>query len=351
MTDSLDLAEAIAMIRQSAEGIANKTDLGRVRSLRHVLPGFDRTVWNHMCEMGWPALRMPEHAGGVGLPMPAYCSLAHELGQALLPEPLIGGVLAAAHLSDRALAQQVSGEALFLPAWQCARDCATPDGQLEFAAGRLSGHWRYVGMAAGADGFVVLGQARAYLVAANAAGLSMLPHATQDGGHYADLTLHQTPALDLGPLVPGALAEATLATAAYLLGIIDGAIERTAEHLRTRIQFGKPIGSFQALQHRMVDLQMEAELTRASIDDAALRYSTAPDTPAAEAAVSRAKARASTAALLVTRQAIQLHGGIGFTDEHDISLFLRKAMVVAPQFGSTALHRARFAQIQPFERN
>jgi alkylation response protein AidB-like acyl-CoA dehydrogenase len=114
-----------------------------------------------------------------------------------------------------------------------------------------------------------------------------------------------------------------------------------------RIQFGKPLASFQVLQHRCVDLKLQLELTRASVEDAAVRWDRQGRTTDSDAAISRAKVRSANAVMVVTRQAIQLHGGIGFTDEHDIGLYLRKAMVVAPQFGSAPLHRGLFATASP----
>ncbi len=351
MTAQIDMAEAIAMIRQSAAGLADRRDLSRVRRLRYTLPGFDRDVWREICGLGWPALRLSEAHGGVGLSMAAYCALAQELGAALVPEPLIGAVLTAALLQGEALERHLSGQALILPAWQNERDACAPGEGLRFADGRLSGTLRYVALAQGADGFLVLGPGTAWLVAASAPGVSLSLDETQDGGHQGTLTLEGVAATPIAAATAGPFAEACLATSAYLLGMIDAAIERTADYLRVRVQFGKVIGSFQTLQHRMVDLKLEAELTRASVEDAAARWDQTPGSRGSLAAVSRAKVRAAATAALVTRQAIQLHGGIGYTDEHDISLFLRKAMVVIPQYGSAALHRERFAQLQPFQRD
>src|SRR4249920_3416177 len=99
MNASLDIA-SIEMIRQSAAGIANHRDLGHVRGLRYARPGFDRAVWGDMCELGWPALRIAEERGGVGLGLSAYCALAQELGAGLVPEPLIGATLSACLLDD-----------------------------------------------------------------------------------------------------------------------------------------------------------------------------------------------------------------------------------------------------------
>jgi alkylation response protein AidB-like acyl-CoA dehydrogenase len=344
MTDiaSMDL------IRRSAEGVADRGDLRRIRGLRYTLPGFDRALWNSICELGWPALRVPEERGGVGLGVSAYCALAQQLGAALVPEPVIGAILSASLLDDEALGNHLAGRALVLPMWQDSRDAAGPATGLRFAGGKLYGRKYYVPMAAGADAFLAIGPTEAWLVDASSAGVRVDILETQDGGHFGTVTLEGAHGRPIAAAAAApALAEACLATSAYLLGIIDAALERTLEYLRTRVQFGTVIGSFQALQHRAVELKLQAELTRASVDEAAARWDREPATPVGYAGVSRAKVRASTAAMLVTRQAIQLHGGIAFTDEHDIGLFLRKAMVIAPQFGSAALHRAHFAQLLP----
>jgi alkylation response protein AidB-like acyl-CoA dehydrogenase len=201
-------------------------------------------------------------------------------------------------------------------------------------------------MAAGADAFLVATADGLALVARDAPGVTLSTETTQDGGNFGTLTLQDAPGMPVaGDLAP-ALEEAALATAAYLLGVMDRAFAITLDYLKTRQQFGRPIGAFQALQHRAADLRIQIALTRASVEAAAATLDGAP--PALrQAAVSRAKARAAEAAMLVTRQCIQLHGGIGYTDEYDIGLFLRKAMVHANLHGSASLHRARFAAVAP----
>jgi alkylation response protein AidB-like acyl-CoA dehydrogenase len=344
---SSDLTEAIALIRNSAEGIAVRRDLSRVRRLRFTHPGFDRAIWNQMCALGWPAMLLPEDLGGAGLGLVAYCALMQELGAALVPEPLVQAMLCSAYLRGEALARHLSGEMLVLPAWQIARDTLEPEEGVHLRDGKLYGRKTHVQGAAGADAILAITPRDAWLVSGSDPALRIETAQTQDGCHVGlvvfDGAACEGYAADPSP----AFAEASLATAAYLLGLIEESLERTVDYLRMRTQFGKPIGSFQALQHRAVDLKLQVELTRASIDEAAHRWDREPGKLASYAAISRAKARASNAAMLVTQHAIQLHGGIGFTDEHDIGLFLRKAMVIAPQFGSAALHAARFAQYQP----
>ncbi len=347
MNGSPEIAEAIEMIRESAAGIADKRDLGRIRALRYTKAGFDRSVWQDMCDMGWPALRVDEARGGVGLGLTAYCALAECLGAALAPEPLINAALCASLLDGEPLADLLSGKSLILAAWQNGRDAIEPLKDIRFVDGKISGSKAYVPMALGADAFLVIDPSRAWLVAANAPGVTLKSVELQDGGHVATVTLDGVAATEFSVDPAPALAEACLATSAYLLGMIDAALERTVDYLNTRVQFGKVIGSFQALQHRAVDLRLQLELTRASVEDAAWRWEESPATPDAYAAISRAKARATASCALVTRQAIQLHGGIGYTDEHDISLFLRKSMATGPQYGSQTAHSRRFAQLLP----
>lgn len=345
---SEDILASIEMIRDSARGIASH-DLGRIRKLRFTSPGFDRMIWAEMCSLGWLALRLPEDRGGVGLGLLAYAALAEEAGRALLPEPLIPAILASGLLDGDALDRHVSGERVVVPAWLDGRDALEPAHPLDIRDGRLFARKFHVPMASGADDFLVIGATGAALVAADAPGVKVTLHQTQDGGHVADIRLDGVACRALAGDPRPALAEATLATAAYLLGVMDGALEITLAYLRQRVQFGKTLSQFQALQHMAVDARLEIELSRASIGQAALQWDTEGASSAALAAISRAKARASAAARKVTRDCIQLHGGIGFTDEHDIGLFLRKAMVEAPRFGGPALHRARFGQLKPIE--
>ena len=345
MSDSLEMSDAIEMIRKSSEGIANRRDLKRIRQLRYTTRGFDLATWRSMCGLGWTSIRLSEERGGIGLGMSAYCALTEELGAALVPEPLISAVLSAALLDDAALSDHVIGNSLALPAWQDSRDAAVPTNGLRVDGDRLYGCKRYVQLAAGADSFLAIESNQCWVIPASDPSIDVEISQTQDGGHVATLRFDGTRARRIEVDAKPVFAEACLATSAYLLGICEAALERSIDYLKMRVQFGKSLSHFQALQHRCVELKLQAELTRASVLDAAQRWDRAPGVAESYAAISRSKARATTASLLVTRQAIQLHGGIGFTDEHDIGLYLRKAMVVAPQFGGAAFHRARFADL------
>ena len=126
---------------------------------------------------------------------------------------------------------------------------------------------------------------------------------------------------------------------------MERALEMSLDYLRTRVQFGKPIGSFQALQHRAVDLYIQQELSSAVLDEALAFLDSGPDARARAAAASRVKARCSDAALRITREAIQLHGAIGFTDEYDAGLYLKRALTLAAWLGGAAWHRRRYARL------
>jgi alkylation response protein AidB-like acyl-CoA dehydrogenase len=349
MSAAEDPAENIRLLRESAAAIVPPGDLKRIRALRFQDPGFDRAVWSDMCDMGWAALRLAEAHGGSGLGVQEYCALAEELGRGLVPEPFVSAVTAASVLRGDALADAISGRRVILPAWQERAGTLMTGDDTTIDGGRVSGRKLFIHQAAGADAFVVSGRNGLALVARDAPGVSLAIERTQDGGNFGTLTLDNAPCTALSGDLPAAIEEAALATGAYLLGVMDRAFVITLDYMKTRVQFGRPIGSFQALQHRAADLKIQVALTRASIEDAAATLDSSRNPALRQAAVSRAKTRASDAAMLVTRQCIQLHGGIGYTDEADVGLFLRKAMVLANLFGSANLHRSRYAEVAPDE--
>ena len=342
-------ADDLRMIRESAAGIAPRTsDLKRIRSLRFTEPGFDRTVWREMCEMGWLGLLVPEDQGGSGLGVQEFCALTEELGAALIPEPLIAAAMAAQLLPSGMLPDAMSGERIVLPAWQekpLSIDLAA--GGTVFAGGHVTGRKVFIPMAAGADAFLVTVPGGLALVERGAPGVHLAWQTTQDGGNAGALTLDNAPAVWIDGDASEALETACMATSAYLLGLMDRVFGITMDYLKTREQFGRKIGSFQALQHRSADLKIQVSLARATVNAAARVQDESTDAAVRKAAVSRAKARASDAASIVTRGCIQLHGGIGYTDAADPGLFLRKTMVLSPAYGSAALHRARYRDFAP----
>ncbi len=339
-------SETLRQIRDSAAALAPRADLRRVRALRFTDPGFDPAVLRAMGDAGWIGLRVPEADGGTGLGMAELCALLEECGAALVPEPLLACATAARLLPEPAL---LAGTRVVVAAWQERLDVLDAAPEARIHGGAVTGRKLFVPCAAAADAFVVTTRDGLALVERAAPGVTLDSVRLQDGGSAATVDFAGSPATAVPGTAADALEEAALGTAALLLGVMGQAFALTLDYLRTRQQFGKPIGSFQALQHRAADLKLQLELTRASVEAAAATLDSDAPMHARQAAVSRAKARASAAAMLVTRQAIQLHGGIGYTDEYDVGLFLRRAMVLSNAFGSAAAHRARWARLVPDE--
>ena len=142
-----------------------------------------------------------------------------------------------------------------------------------------------------------------------------------------------------------ALDHATAIASAELYGVMSRALDMSVDYMKTRTQFGRPIGSFQALQHRAVDLYIQRELASAVLEQGLRELDRAPPSHVRAATASRMKARCSDAALRITREAIQIHGAIGFTDEYDAGLYLKRALVLAAWLGNGATHRRRYAAL------
>ena len=328
-------AENLRMISESAAGLL-QGDRRRARALRFSDPGFEHAKWAALAEMGWLMLRLPQADDGLGMGLSELCVIARQTGRELVPEPVVMAALIAPALPLAARDDLLACRRILLPAF------AQPSDPLPVLRdGRVSGRVRGIPMAAGADGFLVQTGSGAALVDSGAAGMGIRLDPCHDGSKLGSLTLTDTPAETVATDMIRLREEAMLALAAELLGVAETAFDLTLAYLKERRQFDKPIGAFQALQHSMVDLFMELSLMRATVGQAATRLDDGATGDSAAAAVSVAKARCTEGASRITRAAIQLHGGIGYTDEADIGLYLRKAMVLGGLLGGEAFHRAR----------
>lgn len=345
MSDVLeDRQEAARLIRDSAGAVTGSGDLTRIRALRWGQPGFDRGTWEQMAGLGWLGLLLPEARGGSGLGLAEVCGLAEALGAALVPEPLIPCAAIVPLLPDGVLERVLSGAAIALPAWREAGDTLDDAPQARLVDGRVSGTKHAVAFAGAADLFLVTVAGGLALVPATAAGVSVETMATQDGGSLGRVVFDGAEAIPVDGSFDAAFDAGALLTAAYLFGAAERTFAITLDYLRLRKQFGRFIGSFQALQHRAVDLKIQLELCRSVLFDCTVSFD-AGSSAQRRMAASRAKARCAAAAMLVAREAIQFHGAIGITDEHDIGLFARKILSQSGQFGSAAAHRRRFLSL------
>jgi len=370
-----DRADDRRMLAESVDDFARRaTDVARVRKWRGVEPGFDRGLWRELAGMGWTGLLIPERCGGMALGFGEMAQVCRGLARVLTPEPVLTCAVLAARalvhaqndkLGAELLAGIASGELIAALAWQeatgdlgsrsCAMRAETSGGQI-----KLSGEKRFVAGAAGADGFIVSatsgsGAVLAW-VPANAAGLKIALEPLVDGRYTATIALDGVALPEANVLARGEIAQAALTRAideatamasAELLGVMSRAFEMTMDYLRTRVQFGRAIGSFQALQHRSVDLYIQEQLSTVVLDDAVEALDERPNETSTAAAVSRAKARCTDAASLITRQAIQMHGGIGFTEDADVGLYVKRALILSTFLGNSAYHRRRYLRLAP----
>ena len=333
----------------------------------------DRELWRRMAGQGWLALRLPQALGGSELEPVHAAIIMEQFGLKVVPEPL-----AACAMMPAVLLRQLPCHARWQPvveglvdgshiatlAWQEDIRMLAPSTAAMQAEPRAGGGWRLTGRKLGvicaslADSLLVtarLGDELAlWRVASGSAGLVLAESRTSDGGTVAvadfngvhvpeDALLARGPAL--AQALEAAIGEAVLLGACQLLGIASGALELTLHYLRTRTQFGKPIGSFQALQHASVDVALQQALARAACRNALRQHAETPHSPATRAAISAAKARASDAALLAGRFGVQAHGAIGFAAEAAIGAYLKAALRGAALLGNGSHHRRQYAEL------
>jgi alkylation response protein AidB-like acyl-CoA dehydrogenase len=363
-------ADSIQAFRDSARDLLGRADqLKRLRRLRAASPGFERAVWQEIAAAGWLAILVPEEQGGLGLGLREVAAIAEEVGRCLMPEPFVGaGVQSVAALCKapeselrKVLVEDVaSGRTIAGVAWQ------EQPGQLEpaqiaakaTAQGEqilIDGKKQFVVPGSGADGWIVYareaGNPGLFWVPAGLPGIELTEARRIDGTALSALNFVKVAIPLANRLASGDAARAAvdyandaarIAQGAELLGVARRALEITLEHLKTRVQFGKPIGSFQALQHRMVEMVISYEQARSMACLACVKADTAG--PAERRRViSAAKIKVADACRHVSQEAVQMHGGMGMTDELKVSHTFRRLTMIGQTFGDAEHHLERFA--------
>jgi alkylation response protein AidB-like acyl-CoA dehydrogenase len=322
-------------------------------------------LWARLAELGWTGLLVPEADGGLGGSVVDLVVVLEEAGRALLPGPFFSTVTAGAAL--------IAGAA---PEVRAALLSRLVDGRLKLALALAGADGQFdpaaITLPARRDGRgVVLDGEKHFVLDAHVADLLVIAARTGDGPTLCcverdapGVAVTQLPTVDMsrrvcrvglegvrvgaerllaapgaaGPVLRRALEVGIVGLCAEMVGTAQQALERTVAYVKERTQFGRPVGSFQAVKHRCVDMLVAVESARSLVYYAA--WAVAEDAPEARQAVAMAKAFCSEAIVRVTSDAIQLHGGIGFTWEHDIHLFHRRALAQAATFGAAAAHRA-----------
>ncbi|HZS39994.1 MAG TPA: acyl-CoA dehydrogenase family protein [Polyangia bacterium] len=371
---NFDLTEDQQLLVETAASFVKKqSPVSRFRGLREDALGYSRAVWRQLCEFGWLGAAFPESVGGAGGSFVDAMLILEQLGAALVPEPFTSALVSGRALLRAGSVEQqrrwleplLSGGATLALAYaerntRYAIDDVGLRAERAGGAYRLTGAKRFVLDGHAADAFVVSARSQAglslFVVDRETPGLTVEAVKTMDGHRAAMLTFRDAEVAGdrlLGAEGSGlsALAEAVdvgaAAACAEGVGIMRTVLAMTTEYLRTREQFGVKIGTFQALQHRAVDMFVETELCRSTAILAAIKIDD-PDEAERESAVSAAKVQLAMGGKLVTQQAIQLHGGIGITDEHDVGLYFKRMQVLNSIFGDEEHHLHRFAALPAF---
>jgi alkylation response protein AidB-like acyl-CoA dehydrogenase len=334
-----ELSDDQALLRSSTRDfLTSELPLEKSRNvMEHSKDGYDSAEWRRLAEMGYVGLVLPARAGGQELGAIELAIVQEEMGRMCVPGPFLDVVLAASLLAasgkhDALVRDVVAGKKIVTIARHDAPFAGTTSTPLVASGGRIRGTKYFVPFAASADALVV--------TTGDGVGLTEGPFAvtalqTLDlAQRFGDVAFEH----ELAPLGPLALLErvdrlAAVGASAMLLGLMSRSLEMTLEYVQTRQAFKRPIGAFQALQHRMADMLLRVESTRSAVYRAAWCFDTnAPEAPLACAA---AKAYAGDAARLVCGEAIQMHGGIGFTWELDLQLFFKRVKTLEQHYGST----------------
>lgn len=375
------LSDEQRLLVKTVQDFAKKdSPVSRFRQTRATELGYDRAVWKQMGELGWLSIPFPESVGGMGFGFLEAALVLQELGRTLVPEPYIPSViLAGTALSEAGspaqraayLQPMLEGDATLALAY-AERDSrhdvsrvstrAETHGEGFVLRGEkafvLNGHAadhilvsaRTAGDVADADGVSL------FVVSGDAAGLTRTRVQTIDGQRAAALCLD---GVKVGkdalvgapgaatPLLSRLVDLGAAAACAEGAGAAEAAFEMTREYLSDRSQFGVKIGSFQVLQHRCVDMFIELQLCQSTMLLAALKADEAP--AARQRAISTAKVQLTMGGHYIARQAVQLHGGVGVTEEHDVGLYFKRLHALAGLFGDEQHHLRRYAHQDGFE--
>jgi alkylation response protein AidB-like acyl-CoA dehydrogenase len=333
-------------------------------------PGWSAAHWSAFAELGWLALGIPESAGGLGGDLTDTCILSEAFGQALVLEPYTSTIILGAPILEHAdhaqrdamLGAIMAGEKKLAlaheePGIRHQRHTAQTIARHTATGYLVSGRKTAVFDAPMADHFIVSatldGDFALFLVDANLSSLRQTAYKLIDGTRAGDLELESASLRESALLLRGASARAalenaldraTLAHVAESLGAMREVLRITSDYIKTRNQFGQPIGKFQALQHRMAEMFTQAQSARSILLQGLASIDATPTQRAA--AVSAAKVAAAEAGFFVGGQGIQLHGGMGMTDEYPVGHYFKRLVVLEKAYGDADWHLARYARLR-----
>ncbi|WP_370541730.1 acyl-CoA dehydrogenase family protein [Actibacterium sp. 188UL27-1] len=369
MVSLLPTEDEIILADSARSFLDEVAPVSRLRAMRDAGQGHDHDLWQDMSKLGWAGVLIPKAAGGADMGYAAANILSFEMGKTLAVSPFIStSVIAATVLrqlrtdrANRRLTEIAKGDLVYALAFDGAPKHLqnTPDVMARPSRDGflLSGPKTLVMEGGVADRLLVSTKVKygyaVFDIAATQTGLSSSPMNLIDGRDavrlgFKDVWVSKD---DLcgeidqeEPILKRALLAGYAAVAAELSGIAAGVFALTIAYLKDRQQFGRPIGSFQALQHRVAHLWCEMEVTASTILNAGRMLDSDPDN--ADLAVSLAKVRAIRTARLAVGEAIQMHGGIGMTDALDLGFYMKRARVASEWLGDESYHTERVAQLR-----
>jgi alkylation response protein AidB-like acyl-CoA dehydrogenase len=344
MTDIAMTDDASMIADSAAEFAKGSGGVARARAVRDKAIALDRDVWQQIADLGWLGMITPETSEGLGLGVRDMCALVESVGRTLLPEPLVSSMATAGLLAEcgneeaaGALQRLMAGKQV----WATAAVAAASATGLQLA--------NVPDCHAGMGLLVARTERNTFELRAievDAAGVEKRTAACVDGSTLSDAAIaaaawNRAPVFAAGPQAQAAWQRTQdtmlLGYSAFLVGVMDEALKIAIDYMKMRKQFGTPIGTFQALQHRAATCHVDVVASRALVYEACRAFSTGLRARAACAA----KARASAAALRVCKECVQFHGAIGFADEHDIGLYLRKALTISARLGGELQQKLR----------
>jgi len=353
------LNEEQEMLRDMArEWAANESPPAAFRQVRSQQPaeGYSPDAWTTMAAMGWAGIVIPEAHGGSDFGWLSAGLVVEELGKTLTASPLVASTLAASAIvlggseeqKARWLPKLASGELVGTLAMDegprhDGRSSATVEG------GKLSGTKAFVHEADGASLFVVSAADGLYVVE-KGVGITLSSRKLTDQRSHAEVTFASAAAEKLASggddLLDQVLDRARILTAAEMLGMAQQVFDVTLDYLKQRVQFNQVLASFQALQHRMADLFGDLAMMRSAVEGGLEALDAGgPGGVGVPRAAAVAKAEANRVLHTMSREGVQLHGGIGMTDEYDIGFYLKRARVLEASWGSTGYLKNRFAAL------
>lgn len=347
------LSESQKILKDNARKFFSvECPMAEVRRLMETETAYDAALWSKMAEQGFTGIIFPEEFGGLGLGKVELILLMEEMGYALLPGPFFSTVALAGSVLDACASVEQKKKYLEPICNGKARSTvamllepSAVDSRITIANGKLTGQKLFVPDAAVADSILVVTSSGVFVVDANAPGVTITRMNVMDlTRKLYSVQFNNTPAEKLATTRwMHALDLATAALVGEMVGGMQRTLDITVQYAKTRKQFGKPIGSFQAVQHQCADMYLQTESSRSAAYYAA--WALQEDVPDSAVAVSIAKMYASDACRNVGNHGIQVHGGMGFTWENDLHLYYRRAKASETMLGDAIHHRERIARL------